>query len=209
MKRPIVKINMALLNVWMRRAVNEIHKDIQEGHVRYDYFTATDLKAAIRLYADRSSREDILTRQEAPWWGYNGWCRLVISDKPYGGDLLSICRDFLLHHSDLEGHNFGKRCISGARFRKKNSGLSEAEKKTIEKKEKPRPVHILEPNIHKNTRRLLCQAGIGREVSWRGYYGRKSRTTSDPSQVTCKRCLNLLAKAGESGQETASVSSAH
>ena len=125
-----------------------------------------------------------------------------------GIPLLHHVRDFLLSHPKLTWHNSGRGHVSGARFRTDDMPMSESEKNTKEKKAREKPIHIREPKDESkgyyHDRKLLCQVGIERKPSWRGRTGRRFdvRTTEDPTKVTCKRCLRLIADINHANQYT-------
>lgn len=154
------------------------------GWERTYYTTASDVERMVRDLA-----ED--TANGKPWRTENtcsGWGTVRIS-----GNLKGKVRDWLLRNPKITGHNFGRGHISGMRFRPVGEPLAEAEKKTIEKNQKrraglgsPKPWHFSEKGS------LLCQKA---RMKGRYSFGRSSAwSTKDQSKVTCKQCLNLLAK---------------
>jgi len=197
---------------WCAIAVKKILSDLDNPechlHGRQDYFTSTDVEACVRLLAAKAAGDDYLKdRFEEPgsWWGYGSsqGVRISVVDGRYRSKLLDLCREYLLSSTNLEGHNFGRGHISGMRYRPRGKGKSDVEKKTIEKKFRPKPVHAREPKDDSKplyyTRKALCQLNVKPRVpSWRSSHRRNGPiTTDDTSKVTCKRCLNLLKQSGE------------
>lgn len=202
-KTTTAKVNRAQVLAWCAISVKKILADLDNPechlHGRQDYFTATDVEACVRLLAAKAAGDDYLKdRFDEPgsWWGYGSGqgVRISVVDNRYRTPLLSLCREYLQTCSKLEGHNFGRGHISGMRYRPRGKGKSEVEKKTIEKRNKPKPVHIKQQGDEPSyQRKALCQIGIVRKQSWRSSHRRNGPiTTDDVTKVTCKRCLNIL-----------------
>lgn len=156
------------------------------------YVVATDIENQVRVLA-----QDTLDGK--PWgssdpaWGRGGHRVRIVLSRP--GTVLDACRAWLfaqVRAGKLTAHNFGRGHISGERFRPAGEEMTEAERKTTAAREariagtaKPKPVHYA--------------------VSWgrpecsrdrRSRYGppnRYVRTTTRPKDVTCPRCLKMLA----------------
>lgn len=158
------------------------------GWERTYYTTASDVERMVRDFALDTS-EGKPWRTEHTGYGYPNGIRI-------GGDLKAAVRSWLLRGNGgkIVGHNFGRGHISGMRFRPVGEPLAEAEKKTIEKHQKRRAGLAPPKPIHFHDKGLLCQKArkAGRFFFSRGRT--TSRTTTDRSKVTCKQCLNLLAK---------------
>jgi len=149
------------------------------------YVTARDVEQTVRGFA-----KDTLDGK--PWgtnyYGYPTGIRVQ-------GNLQALVRDWLLHNPAISGHNFDRGHISGMRFRPVGEPISPAEEKTLaakaERKANPRP-RLRHYNAQAMRGTALCQqarlAGrfrMTRPLTW---------STNKPSEVTCKQCLNLLAK---------------
>lgn len=150
------------------------------------YVTASDVERMVRDFAEDTANGKPWRKTNTGVGGYMG-IRL-------GGDLKGAVRSWLLRGNGgkIVGHNFGRGHISGMRFRPVGEPMAEVEKVTMEKNVKrrnglapPRPVHFSDKG-------LLCQkARLKGRFSW---HRSNARSTKDRDKVTCKQCLNLLAK---------------
>lgn len=143
------------------------------------YICSADIERTVRGFAQQSF--------EGHPWTLGGYAYNVRMQ----GNLQRTVRDWLLHgnRGKIVGHNFGKGHISGMRFRPVGEPMAEAELQTIKRNEdrrlKPRPRHY-------GKSKPICTANRRRSM-----FSRPSRniwTTNNKSDVTCPRCLNLLAK---------------
>lgn len=150
------------------------------------YLCAQDIERQVRAFAEDTAEGKAWT-EERRYGVYSGRIKMR-------GDLQSLVRSWLfaqVRAGVLVTHNFNRGHISGARFRPVGEPLSEAEKKTMARKE-ARKTRV--PPIHSgNHGRPLCTAH-SRKAFHRGPT-RGVYCSTDKEKVTCKRCLNKLAKA--------------
>lgn len=161
-------------------------KQREEGGYRPSttyYLTASDLMYQVRRFAEETA--------EGKAWGSTG--------RAYGGgygsrvrlsgDLLSDCRSWLRRNPQLTSHNFGRRSCTGERYRPIGEPISEAERGTLEEKEKraatPRPIHK-----HVQGKTFLC-APVKKGPRWRPTRS-QAHVTMASERVTCPRCLKLM-----------------
>ena len=174
----------------------------RELEPRQSWLTATDLERRVRASVAEQVNKVPYGSYGADAWGKGASTLRISTGKR--GNLLDACRDWLLSQArsgKLSAHNFGRGHISGMRFRPVGLDLTEAEKKTVEKKAVPydqKPVHFADPDTRSFRSLTLCSKAT-RETNkkkLRGYFRQpnrsKSRTTTDRSKVTCPRCLKLL-----------------
>ncbi len=160
---------------------------------RQAWLTATDLERRVRAAA-----QEQLEGKPYGSCGCDSWRSGVRISTGSRLTLLDVCRSWLLRRRTegvLEAHNFGKGHISGMRFRPVGVSLTESEVKTKEKKERrakgETPVHFRTTNGNFFTSRPIC---VGPRKSSGSRPKRSSaRLTTDREQVTCPRCLKLLA----------------
>lgn len=158
------------------------------------YLTAGDIENQVRLFAEEQS-------QRKPW-GSSGpaWGRPYTRVRIHCGHrerLLDAVRDWLrgeVNAGKLASHNFGRGHISGERYRPAGVSMSETEKKTIARKQAPRPIHF-NPVGAASRFHMLCRPPQPRKGFGRGSR-RFSRCTQKQSEVTCPRCLKKM-KEGE------------
>lgn len=150
------------------------------------YLTASDVEAQVRAFAEDTVQGQPWGTTDRSLMGYMVKIRLP-------GNLNEMVRSFLLRNPNITGHNYGKGHISGMRFRPAGEPLGEVAEASLAKKAKekanpkPKPVHF-----SKNYYRALCQE---ERMKGKFSYSRPSgRKTSDPTKVTCKRCLKLFAE---------------
>ena len=156
------------------------------------YLTASDVEDCVRrfLYDDLKGQP-----RGTSGWGYGNGVRV-------SGNLNATVRDWLLSNPKLAWHNSGRGHISGARFRPVGEPISPAEEATKETKAKdaersklrregklaPKPVHF-----SKNYGGPLCTASRRSPFSYSNHRS-SARRTSVLANVTCPRCLKLLAE---------------
>ena len=166
-----------------------------------NYVTASDVESRVRAA--------VAERLKGKPYGSEGretYSRVQISTGSQV-DLLGLCRRWLMDQMGagrVEGHNFGRGHCSGMRFRPAGAPLGEVEQKHLEtpREELARrrwirhmasdPAEPLNGRGHKDR---LCERGR----KPRRFYGFPRRqfhsdVTADPSKVTCKRCLAIMAK---------------
>lgn len=112
------------------------------------------------------------------------------------GDLHHRCRDWLMHHPELVGHNFGRGHCSGMRFRPRGEPIGPTAEKTMQEKAKratrPAVVHF-SPSFARPLcsieRRKAQDATRGRPTM---FWSRSTaRTSNHWAKVTCKQCLKF------------------
>lgn len=167
-------------------------KQREEGGYRPSttyYLTASDLMHQVRRFAEETA--------EGKAWGSTG--------RAYGGgygsrvrlsgNLLSDCRSWLHRNSQLTSHNFGSRSCTGERYRPVGEPISEAERGTLEEKEKraakPRPVHMRKRTGEYSSSFFCAPA---RKKGW-GQPRSQAHVSMKAEDVTCPRCLKLMKEA--------------
>jgi hypothetical protein len=165
------------------------------------YLTASDLEDQVRSFAEDTA-QGRPWRKERAYGGYGFRVRL-------SGDLQSAVRDFLLRGNGgrIVGHNFGKGHISGMRFRPAGEPISPSEEKTIAAKAERRanPRRIVEHYSETYGGYPLCtsESATGKRVFH--FRPSKASVTKKREEVTCRRCLNLLASIPPDEQHDAHV----
>lgn len=166
------------------------HKAYRDGSTYY--LCAADIENQIRAWAEDTAAGKPW-RKERVYGGYGFQVRL-------SGDLQGMVRDFLLRGNGgkIVGHNFGRGHISGMRFRPVGEPLSEAEKNTLDKKQKqrdnPRPTTWHYSERYGSRPECVRQAAIAKGQRIYGFRPSKALTTRDLEEVTCPRCKNLIAQ---------------
>lgn len=152
------------------------------------YICAADVERLVRDFA-----ED--TAHGRPWRttpGYGG-VGFGGSGIRMPGGLSNAVRDWLLRGNGgkIVSHNFGRRHISGQRFRPVGEPLAPAEEDTMAKKIKDRdPSRVILRHFAKGySDRLLCVKAKRHSFS---RHRSKARRTSKFEEVTCPRCKKLL-----------------
>lgn len=168
-----------------RRAEMEAKGDTQDRwYAEHTYTTATELERRVRAALAEKADRKPYGSCEFRDFSHSGYRINGLNGIP----LLQHCRTFLLR-SGLERHNFGRGHVSGERFRAPGVEMPETEVNTLKAKEKVKPVHIKRESAYAP----LCTAS--RKA--KGFYRPRrpaSNVTSDPTKVTCKQCLRLLAE---------------
>lgn len=167
------------------------------------YLTATDLEDRVRC----SIAEKLEGKRRGFYGRHHG---TYMCPKLNGiGRLLDRCRNWLSRQVSsgvLQVHNFGRGHCSGARFRPVGEPLSPQEQRSIKKKEtdktKVKPIHFKDPQ-HKGysyDAPALCTRKARKTNAKKGRFCCRSRrrstvrTTKNGGEVTCKRCLKLMAE---------------
>lgn len=158
------------------------------------YVTAADLVNQVRSFA-RSTMEGKPWDTSKPnnFGGFGSYLegggRLRMS-----GDLQGVVRDWLRHNPNIASHNFGRGHISGMHYRPVGQPISPTEQKTLTKKAeqranpKPRPRHFGKSY----GARAACVLASGRKIA--GWTRSNAWVTSKVADVTCPRCLKLIAE---------------
>lgn len=200
----VFNVREAIALAWKLLWDKQVKQQQEEGMVDFKsglYLTASDLERAVRGFAyDVSTGKEMGTHLREDGYSYTG-AGIRIRGCRYG--LLSECRDWLdeqRHNGTLECHNFARGHISGARYRVAGTEVSKAEQKSIAKRvariegtAPPHPVHF----VRSNSRILLCReaAEKKRPTFGRGRWRRGApRTSPHVQEVTCPRCLKLIAE---------------
>ena len=159
------------------------------------FLTATDIERKVRdfMIDDREGKK----RGTSDFGGYCDGLRVSTGRR---GGLKRFVRDWLrgeVLRGALSEHNFDRGHISGARYRPRGEPLSPAETKTFEEKAKPRaakPVHFTDSKSSWGGRALcVLDRWAKSESVWHGVKRSTARVTKVASEVTCPRCLKLLA----------------
>jgi hypothetical protein len=173
--------------------IREKHKDSPFRLPGTYYLTATDLERAIRRHVEAKLRGD--TKVNWKEWRYGTWSTVRISIPGCRGGLMQAVRNWLYDQrcsGKLEEHNFGRGHISGARYRPAGEPIGPAEKETMERHEEERTRDYKANPLPVHAQGMLCTFTGG--FRWRRGGGWRRRTTSKRNEITCKACLNLLAK---------------
>lgn len=203
-KRPTAKVGFDLQEQ-MQKALEWILESNKRQREEYKgwrdigfYFSASDLERRVRSAADEIS-------MGVPYGTYENHGGYGTRIMGLGGmTLLSHCRGYLAHQvvAGVLRHDqpSGKRVCSGLRFRPAEDDLTEAEKKSAEKRKENRVIRHYDENFESkrdNSRDInfaLCQKDrTKKSYSWRAPR-RMIRLTNKPEDVTCKLCLKMMAK---------------
>jgi hypothetical protein len=199
-RRTVFDVKLAIATAWDVIWVYNLKirgtKDDYRG--RSYYTTAADVVAQVRSFA-RSTLEG------KPWdtskpdtmHGYGSYLegggRFRMS-----GDLQGTVRSWLRNNHKIASHNFGRGHISGMHYRPVDQPIGPTEQKTLEKKAerranpKPRPHHYGKSHGARAACVLASAAASGRRLA--GWTRSKSWVTPHAKDVTCPRCLKLLAE---------------
>jgi len=159
------------------------------GYAETFYTTATDMERMIRAFA--TADMEGTPREQASGMFIGGGVRISTGMR---GTLLDACRQWLLRNPKISSHNFGRGHISGQRFRPVGQPIGPAEQVTMQKKAerranpRPRLYHYTESEYGG---RPWCTRARRSAYSWRP--SRHVCTTHNQQQVTCPRCLKMLA----------------
>ena len=176
-------------------------KEVRIIPARQSWLTATDLERRVRAAAAEALQGKPYGSIGADVWGEG-----VRVSGGNGISLLEAVRNWLSQQAArgvLARHNFGRGHCSRMRYRPVGVPLTEAEQKTAEKKAKPyssKPVHFADPAVKSWPALSLCSAKARATVRASSFgYSRGSnrsstRTTKKAEEVTCPRCLKLLAE---------------
>jgi hypothetical protein len=165
----------AWYSCWLEKKRFRDKKDAY-GHEMGFYITATEL--AGKVY-------DLKNGQEG--WGY-------------GRGNLGEARRFLLDQArmgKIQAHNFGRGHVSGMRFRPLGVSLTDAEKKTLEKKKNPpkKFVHFAEvTKVMLDGYELLGKKFCAKPKKMGWGRGRVAfvKRTKNIAEVTCPQCLKKM-----------------
>lgn len=147
------------------------------------YLTASDIEHQVRQFANETAAGEK--------WGTRGrTCGRPWVTLRFSGDLLGDCRRWLRNNPKLTSHNFGKGHISGERYRPRGEAVSEAETATLAEKAK-RAVTSRLIHARAQDKAFLC-APVKKRATWSRHRS-QAHVTLDNAQVTCPRCLKLLA----------------
>jgi hypothetical protein len=157
------------------------------GHSATFYLTASDVEAQVRQFAIETAAGESWGTRGRTYGKPLSWPTIKMP-----GNLLHDVRDWLRNEQyagRLTAHNFGKGHISGARYRPVGEPISEAEQTTIKikaaRKDKPRLHHFGKSY----GARPMCTIKPGKTY-WRSS---KAWVTKKSEDVTCPRCLKLIA----------------
>lgn len=159
------------------------------------YVTATDLERQVRAFAQDSMEGRAWT---TPGREYYGGVKIQLNAGPHV-TLLDVCRRWLFDQVAAgkldRNHNNGRGHISGEKFRPAGAPLSPSELRGIEAKEQraEAPVHM-----YGQGHKLICRkpSTKPRSLFSRSSGRSKTRKSSNPANVTCKKCMEIMQTPG-------------
>lgn len=182
---------------WQLEQMLKLRSKFQDWRDIGAYFSASDLERRLRAAASEMADKKPYGYYE----NHSSHHRLRIHGLG-GHTLLHHCRRFLISQvakgTLRMDQPSGYRVSSGLRFRPAENELTEAEKKTAEKRQTPKIsiVHYNRPEYSRDEtisqRHPICRPEKGTKRFQRRNL--PIRITTHPEDVTCKNCLKLLKK---------------